>query len=247
MTILLVVWYDWTLKVKTPPKFLKDKVSYYVAGRDEWKYAPELAKIHDTLKTYYLSSDAVRSPDAYHGNYLDEKRAKNSAPETMKVDPGDLKAVLDGKNSQLDYYTGPLAEPLTISGIATFDAFIAIDQKDADFAVKLEEVRSDGSVVPLTRDTKRARYNKSLYSAELVTPGVVNEYLFSTFHLFTRQLAAGSRLRLRFFVPNDPDDQRNMNTGGSISDETIKDARPVRITIYHDETHTTRLILPVLQ
>jgi uncharacterized protein len=127
------------------------------------------------------------------------------------------------------------------------DAFISIDQKDADFAVKLEEVRADGSVIPLARDERRARYNKSLRKAELVTPGQINEYIFSTFHFFSRQLAVGSRLRLRFFVPNDSDDQRNMNTGGPISDETIKDARPVRVTIYHDDQHATRLIVPVLQ
>jgi putative CocE/NonD family hydrolase len=247
MTQLHVDWYDWALKGKVFPGFLKDKVSYYVAGRDEWRYAPELAGTHNAIKTYYLSSDEVRSPDLYHANYLEETPTDRGGADTVIVDPSNLQAVLDDKGPELDYYTAPLSAPLTVSGIAVFDAFIEIDQKDADFAVRLEEVRSDGSIVPLTRDAKRARYNKSLRSAQLVTPGETNEYIFSTFHFFTRQLAEGSRLRLRFSEPIGADDQRNMNTGGAISDETIKDARPVRITIRHDAHHPTRLILPVIQ
>jgi len=59
-----------------------------------------------------------------------------------------LKALLDEKNTELHFYTPPLEEPLTISGVANFEAHIALDRPDADFAVNLQEVMKDGTVIP---------------------------------------------------------------------------------------------------
>jgi len=240
-------FYDWALKGKEPPKFLKDKVAYYVAGRDEWRYSSTLSGISDDKKTFYLSSEPLRVHDAYHAGYLSEEPMAENAPDVFASDPGDLKALLDEKNTELYFYTPPLEEPLTMSGVANFDAYIAIDRPDADFSVKLQEVMKDGTVIPLAFDAKRARYNHSLRAAELVKPGEVNQYVFSTFHLFSRQLAKGSRLRISFSVMNTSGEQRNMNTGGPVSEQTIEDAKPVQVTLYHDRKYPSRLVVPVIR
>lgn len=239
-------WFDWTLKRKNRPQFLKDKVAFYVAGKDEWRYASNLTGITDSERVLFLGSDQNRLHDAYHAGYLSEKPSRGDVAETYFSDPNDLDAFVNEKNPELYYYTDPLPEPLTISGTVRFESYISIDQKDADFVVRLEEVLPDGTVVPLSDDKKRARYNQSLERAELVEPNQVNEYVFSTSRLFSRQIAKGSRLRLVFSNLNSPDYQRNLNTGGPISDELPKNGKRVAVTLYHNERYPSRLIVPVL-
>jgi hypothetical protein len=55
-------WYDWTMKGKTKPEFLKDQVAYYVipagnsGGKGEWKYASSLEALTPTGRIYFLDS-----------------------------------------------------------------------------------------------------------------------------------------------------------------------------------------------
>ena len=38
-------WFDWKLKGKKRPKILKDKVTYFEMGSNDWKYAPDLKSL----------------------------------------------------------------------------------------------------------------------------------------------------------------------------------------------------------
>ena len=38
-------WYDWALGRGALPALLKDHVTYFMAGADEWRYAPTLAAV----------------------------------------------------------------------------------------------------------------------------------------------------------------------------------------------------------
>jgi len=71
--------------------------------------------------------------------------------------------------------------------------------------------------------------------------------VFSPFHLFSRQLAKGSRLRISFSVMNTSGEQRNMNTGGPVSEQTIKNTKSVQVTLYHDRIYPSRLVVPVVR
>jgi hypothetical protein len=48
----------------------------------------------------------------------------------------------------------------------------------------------------------RARYRRSLVQEELVEPGKIERYEFSTFTFFSRRIAKGSRLRLLICSPD---------------------------------------------
>jgi hypothetical protein len=236
---------DWALKGQEPPKFRQNKVTYYVAERDEWRYATALPAIPTASKTLYLSSGPARAVDQGRAGDVTDEQVSENAPSAMVSDPSDFRVLQDDKNPTLEFESAPLMKPLTISGRVTFTAYVAIDQKDADFVVNLEEVRKDGSAITLSHDWKRARYNKSLQAAALITQGQVTEYVFTSFRWFTRELGEGSRLRLSFSTLNNLYFQRNMGTGGYISDETIKDARTVHLTLYHDSRYASRLTIPV--
>jgi hypothetical protein len=41
--------------------------------------------------------------------------------------------------------------------------------------------------------------------------------------------------------------QKNYNSGGVVSDETMKDARPVTVKLLHDKAHPSALYLPIGQ
>jgi hypothetical protein len=44
---------------------------------------------------------------------------------------------------------------------------------------------------------------------------------------------------------NSPAQQRNYNSGGVVADETAQDARTVTVTLHHDATHRSELLLPL--
>jgi hypothetical protein len=39
--------------------------------------------------------------------------------------------------------------------------------------------------------------------------------------------------------------ERNYNAGGDVAAESIKDARPVTVTLYHDRAHPSALYVPL--
>jgi uncharacterized protein len=41
--------------------------------------------------------------------------------------------------------------------------------------------------------------------------------------------------------------EKNYNTGGIAAKETVKDARTVTVTLFHDRTHPSTLYLPLAQ
>ncbi|MGH8080156.1 MAG: CocE/NonD family hydrolase C-terminal non-catalytic domain-containing protein, partial [Lysobacter sp.] len=91
----------------------------------------------------------------------------------------------------------------------------------------------------------RARYRTSLREEVLVTPGQVERYDFQRFNFTARRLAKGSRLRLVIAPLNSMLMQKNYNSGGTVAQESGKDARKVTVTLYHDAEHPSALYLPI--
>jgi len=257
-------WYDWTLKDGKKPDFLKKRVAYYVVGAEEWKYADSLEAIATNRRTLYLNSVADRASDVFHSGSLAETKPTNSEPDKYTYDPLDTRPAelereeiknyitdqryaLNLFGNGLVYHSEPLAEDTEISGYVKFVAWMAIDVPDTDFSAKLYELMPDGTSVLLTMDQMRARYRESLRQEKLVTPGEINRYEFNGFYFFSRRIAKGSRLRLVLNSPNSIHTQKNYNSGGVVAQESAKDARVARITLYHDAAHPSFLELPIVK
>src|SRR5256885_16563172 len=58
-------WYDWAMKGGAKPEFLKKRVSYYLVGAEEWKYADSLESISNAAKTK-CSRDCPRTSTPQH-------------------------------------------------------------------------------------------------------------------------------------------------------------------------------------
>lgn len=259
---LHVDWFNWRLKGGEKPAFLQKRVTYYVLGLEQWKYADSLDSIADETRRLFLTSESGCANDVFHSGSLTDA-PKPSAPDAFTYDPLDTRPAeiemddnpnyitdqryaLNLFGSGLVYHSAPFAEATEISGQVKLTAWLEMDVPDTDFVVSLYEIKFDGSSILLTRDFLRARYRASLREPKLVTAGEIAPYTFDGFKFFSRQIARNSRLRLVIQSLNSIHFQKNYNSGGDVSDETDQDARTAHIKLHHDEQHPSVLELPIV-
>ncbi len=257
-------WYDWTLKgAGRRPEFLQRRVAYYVVGpgAEKWKYADDLDSVASERRKLYLTSSQGQATSVFRSGELAAAPA-GSAPDHYVYDPRDLRpAALDehasdsyitdqtpalNLSSGVIYHSAPFAESTEISGEIKLSAWLSLDVPDTDLFAALYEILPDGSSVLLTSDMLRARYRHSASHEEPVPPGVVERYDFDHFTWFSRQVSAGSRLRLLIASPNTIQLEKNYNSGKTVATESIADARVAHVTLYHDADHPSVLELPIV-
>jgi hypothetical protein len=253
-------WFDWTLKGAARPAFLKDRVAYFSMGADLWRYAPDLAAIAGGRVSYHLDPAGVNPTDPFRSGRLRTDPVPAAGSAHLVYDPlrlaGQDQAVADSgqeltsqaylnEDGWLYFHSPVLAEDLEISGYLTLHAFVQIDAPDTDFDYKLYELKADGSSVFLAHGLMRARYRTSLEQETLVVPGSINEYTIQSLNLINRQIPKGSRLRLKFGYLDNPDYQKNYNSGGDVSRESARDARTVDIRLHCGSQYPSRLDIPV--
>jgi hypothetical protein len=147
----------------------------------------------------------------------------------------------------LVYHTAPFEADTEISGFFKLSAWLAIDQPDTDFAVSVYEIRPDATAVLLTTDLRRARYRQSLREAKLIATREPLKYDFDGFTFTSRMVRKGSRLRLVIGPVDSTYSQKNYNSGGDVSAESMDDARTVTVKLFHDRAHPSTLFVPVGQ
>jgi predicted acyl esterase len=91
----------------------------------------------------------------------------------------------------------------------------------------------------------RARYRESLREPRLIKTKAPLRYDFEHFPFVSQEIKKGSRLRLVIGPVNSLYFERNYNAGGDVAAESIKDARPVTVTLYHDRAHPSALYVPL--
>ncbi|MEM9530043.1 MAG: CocE/NonD family hydrolase [Pseudomonadota bacterium] len=254
-------WYRWAMDDGEFPDFLKDRVTYFVAGANTWKSAPSLEEISSETQTLYLQSDgsadrpfgggelAVQAPgdasvDQYVYDPLDVTKALRTPAEDYILDQTE---VMLTEGDGLIYHSARFAEPLEISGYITFEGWFELDVPDTDINVTLYEVRADGSSVALTGQPMRVRYRNGLDEAEPFSPGSVERLVFDQFYFFSRQVAKDSRLRLFIRPANNVEQQRNYNSGKVVAQETRADARVATVRLHAGAGRGSRLVLPVVR
>jgi len=257
-------WYDWTMKDGPKPDFLKDRVSYFVAGEDVWKHAGSLDALAPKVQKLYLSSTGGRANDVFESGKLTNSEPAQKEPDRFTYDPLDIRPAAlhkkdnpNGLTDQTDvlnlfgngliYHSDAFPADTEVTGYVKFVAWIAMDVPDTDFAVELDEIKADGTSVQLTADIMRARYRDSLTQEKLAKAGEVNRYEFNGFTFFSRKVAKGSRLRLFLSCPNSIQLEKNYNSGGIVAAESAKDARTAHITVYHEPGRGSFLEIPVIQ
>jgi putative CocE/NonD family hydrolase len=149
----------------------------------------------------------------------------------------------------LVFQTPPLEQNVEVTGPLAVKLWASSSAVDTDFTAKLIDVYPpnpdypDGYALNLSDSIIRARYRKDRTRPEFLTPGDVAEFeivLYPTSNLFAR----GHRIRLDISSSNFPRFDVNPNTG-----EPLGQHRRVEVaqqTIYHDATHPSHIVLPVI-
>jgi uncharacterized protein len=253
-------WYAWTMQGGPKPQFLQKPVAYYVMGAERWRYADTLQDVTAQLRPYFLDSTG-NATDVFAAGTLGAETAQGH-PDHYVYDPHDLsfaayEATADSsdltdqttvyahRGKQLVYHTAPFEQDTEISGFFKLSAWIGIDQPDTDFAVSIYEIRPAGDSILLTSDLLRARYRESWREPKLITTHAPLLYDFERFTFTSRRIAKGSRLRLTISALNSISQEKNYNAAGDVSAESMKDARSVTVTLYHDRAHPSALYVPV--
>ena len=256
-------WYDWTLKAGSKPEFLKQRVAYYVAGLEAWKYADSLDSVSNAKQTLYLSSDGS-ADDAFHSGVLADSVPTAASPDKFAYDPLDVRPAAleqaDVPNFITDerfalnlfgegvvYQSAPLEQDTEISGAPRLSVWLQMDVPDTDLQATLYVIEPDGRSIQLSGDAMRARYRDSVSQPQPVPAGEVVRYNFGSFTWFSREVTKGSRLRLVLKCINSISSEKNYNSGGVVETESGKDARTAHINVYHDAQHPSSLELPIVK
>ncbi len=260
MEAIHLAWFEWTLRDGPKPSFLQDRVAHWVMESGTWRFAPSLSQVSSGTREYYLSSDGSVS-DPFRSGVLSPTATDASGADVLVndplEDPGDPDATARATGSytagglafvpgpKAVYHSPPLPDSLTVSGYPKLELYVELDVPDTDLLAGLYEVRSDGTTIYLGQSELRARHRNGVDRSELVTPGVVEPYLFDRFYWTSRTLLPGSRLRLVVTPLDSPERDKNYNSGGNTIYETGRDARTATVRIHFGGAYPSRLILPV--
>jgi len=176
--------------------------------------------------------------------------ASSAAPLALRPtfpidDVCDQAHVFANEGKQLIYHSASFDHDIELSGFFRLVAWIAIDQPDTDIRVSVYEIDLDGDSVLLTSDCVRARFRESLREEKLVSTKEPLRYCFKQFTFVSRLLRKGSRLRLVIGPINSIYFEKNYNRGGVVAEETISDALPVTVKLFHDSEHPSALYVPL--
>jgi hypothetical protein len=260
MSKLHADWYDWVLGRGPRPPLLRDRVTYYMMGANEWRYAHSLdgASSGQNL-TLYLEDPAGTPQDVFHSGFLLTSKPGAEPPSRIVDDPRTLPelavaqyAADEDLHSQFRAYekdalvfqSAPLARSVEVAGHMRLSLTVQSDAPDFDLWAQVQMLAPDGSAVTLGQDIRRARFRNGFFKQELLEPHQVVAIPFS-FNWIAWRVPAGARIRLVVMPLNSPDYQKNYNTGGRIGYEDPKSARVAHITLFHGGSRASALLLPL--
>lgn len=253
-------WYDSALGRGSRPALLRDRVTYFMMGADEWRYAHTLEKASSGETLQLFLADPRGTPaDIFHSGSLATSAPNREPPAVIVSDPRELPELEVAKYAESEdaksqfrafqkraiiFHSAAFGRATEVAGHMHLTLWCAADAPDFDLWAQVLMVQSDGSAVRLGEDIRRARFRNSQFKAELLKPGEVVEVPFD-FNWIAWRIPAGARLRLIVAPLNSPNYQKNYNTGGRPGYEKLQDARVAQIKIYHDAQHASRLSLPL--
>lgn len=253
-------WYDWVLGRGPRPALLRDRVTYYMMGKNEWRYASSLdgASSGGNL-TLYLDAPAGTPKDLFHSGALSTTKPGVEPPTSMVDDPRTLPELAVAQyaadedllsqfrayeKDALVFHSAPLAQSVEVAGQMHLELIVQADTPDFDLWAQVQMVKADGSAVTLGQDIRRARFRDGFFKQELLQPGQAVTIPF-TFNWMAWHIPAGARIRLVLMPLNSPDYQKNYNTGGRIGYEDSRNARVAHVKVFHGGSRASVLLLPL--
>lgn len=243
---------EWKQFNKWPPAEKQDKKLYLQpSGKLDWNTPAAAAGFSE-----YISNPAKPVP-------YEEEVHFNRSRTYMVAD----QRFADRRPDVLTFKTAVLTEDVTLTGNVAATLFTSISGTDADFVVKLIDVFPDsfsyndvdiyaekdgarqypmgGYEMLVHGEIFRGRYRNSFEKPEPFVPGKIENVTFNVAdvaHTFKK----GHRIMVQVQSSWFPLADRNPQTFVNIYQATDNDFKKATIRIYHDATHPSSLVLPVL-
>lgn len=237
-------------------------VSYFTMGDNVWRDAQTWPPEGFTLTSYFFHSDGKANTRRGNGRLSREAPKSDQPSDAFRADPSQpvpacpvsasrpIKAAvwgpvdqtaLEDRDDVLVYSTTPLTEPLTFAGNLAAKLFVSTDTPDADWVVKVVDVRPDGVAINLATGILRGRYRNSLLKPELMKPGEVYEITVDLGPA-AATIAKGHQLRVDICGSLFPLFDRNPNTAAGITGSQTAISTE---QVHHRPAALSRIVLPV--
>ncbi|MGD8716884.1 MAG: CocE/NonD family hydrolase [Desulfobacterales bacterium] len=260
---LMFRWFDHWLKDVDTGMMDEPPVRIFVTGANEWRDEEEWPLKRAKETPWYLHSGG--QANTLHGDgALTFVPPDNEPPDTYAYDPADPVPTVGGRTlmpgvatdgfrdqrcveerPDVLVYTSPmLMKDTEVTGPVALKLWAASSCRDTDFTAKLIDVYPDGYAAIVADGILRARYRESLAQPKLLEPGQIYELvidLWATSLVFK----SGHRIRVEVSSSNFPRFDRNLNTGEDNAGEA--QMQTAIQTIYHDATHPSHIVLPIVE
>jgi len=230
-------------------------VRIFVMGKNQWRDEEAWPLQRAREEWLYLS---VNERAKGRGD-LDEQPGKSIArTSTFISDPAhpvtdiyekygahDYRA-LAGREDVLVFDSEPRTKDLEVTGPIQAVMYVSADVPDFDLWVRLLDVAPNGTALNLMSpglDVLRASYREETAEPQLLEPGRIYRLELNRM-LTSNEFLKGHRIRVQVSGAFYPHFSRNLQTGES--EIVSAESRMGRITIYHDEKHASRIVLPVV-
>ncbi len=252
-------WFDRWLRGEENGIDREPPVRIFVMGENRWRDEQEWPPARTRFTSYYLHSGGGANSSFGDGALSTEPPSDESA-DTYTYDPArpvpfitepvsaqiggpDDYAAIERRGDVLVYTTSELGEDVEVTGPVRVELYASSSARDTDYMAMLLDVHPSGFVQRLTDGMVRARFREGMDRPSLLEPG--RPYCFAidcwnTSHVFR----AGHRIRLHLASSAFPKYDRNLNTGGSLT-QSAEMARAEQ-RVYHDPGRPSRLILPII-
>lgn len=226
-------------KLRTSP------VHIYVMGADEWRETNRWPVPAQETR-YYLHSNQRLSleppagemqPDRYIYDPADPTPALSGPTLAMDARPVDNRS-LEARRDVLIYSTPVLTQDVEVIGAVRLELYVHSSLEYADFFGRLCDVHPDGRSINICDGLFRIKPGKGERQPDSSLRIEVD--MWATANRFKR----GHRIRLQVSSGAHPRWNRNLGTGEPIAHATRMCI--AQQTIYHDATHPSALVLPVI-
>jgi putative CocE/NonD family hydrolase len=257
-------WFDRYLK-QDPAAVARPfpAVKYFSMGDNAWHEADEWPPAAAAPRAFYLRSDGHANSSRGSGRLSTDPPPGAEPADSFRADPADPvpacpvtdkrplhaatwapvdQTAIEARDDVLVYTSEPLAAPLRFAGTVEARLHVAADTPDADWVVKLVDVRPDGFAQNLAVGILRGRYRESPSSPRPLEPGKVYEIAVDLGPV-AATIRPGHRLRVDVCGAYFPLFDRNPNTAaGPAGAETAVATE----TVFHAVATPSRIILPCL-
>lgn len=254
----VIWWFDWVLKGKQKPAFIKNKITYFETGDHIWKGTESFKKLTTDSLELYLGTATVSNAKRKDVYALDIKKPSGTSTLhykhdiAMAIDSASLFAASVPFDDSL-YMTSPynmvfeskpLEKDIVISDKIITRIYTKLNVPDADFEITINEITPDGKSYNLGFGQIRVRYRNGGEKPQLAKTGEIVALNFDDIFIYIKKIHKGSKLRLVFASSNNPWSEKNFGFGGEVSKESTTNPRWIEATIQANKKYPSKIVIP---